>query len=210
MSSDVSNNAKSIKHERALKITPLIILGLFLLNILQAIAFVIRSNQDIVMPPVYAADGKTGSVTKLVALRANTQEALAMSNFAVNATTFCLSLDFAGFRDTLDTCRNEYFSTTGYGMFERALENNGTLGAIRTGKGIIKAVLDGMPTLSEPGKIGSELVFTIEIPLVVDRRTVTNPQKPSRQVAIIMLARDNRPNTFDQFRIVQFYIEPRK
>lgn len=207
--SDAARVSGTIKNKRALKITPIVIVGLLALNFIQGIAFVVRSNQEISMPPVYAADGKTGSITKLVALPRNTQEALAMTNFASNVVSFCLTLDFAGFSDTLNVCKEDYFSTTGYTMFERALNDAGILPAVRTGRGLNKAVLDGIPTLSEPGRLGTEVVYTVEVPIVVERRQVGQSNRPTRQVAIVMLARDNRPQTFDQFRVVQFIIENR-
>lgn len=208
MQSEAAKVSKTIKDKRSLKITPFIISGLLALNVLQGLALVVRSNQDIELPPVYAADGK-GSVTKLVALPMNNQEALAMTNFAANAVTYCLSLNFANFNDILKGCKEEFFSQRGFAMFERAMNDSGVLNSVRTGRGITQAVLDGMPTLSEPGKLGTELVYTIEVPIVYDRRQVGQTTKPTRQVAIVMVARDETPKAFDRFRVVQFFIEAR-
>ena len=208
MRSEAAKVSKAIKDKRALKITPFIIVGLLVLNVLQGLALVIRSNQEIEMPPVYAADGK-GSITKLVALPMNNQEALAMTNFAANAVSYCLTLNFANFSDILKGCQEDYFSQRGYAMFEKALTDSGVLNAIRTGRGITQAVMDGMPTLSEPGKLGTELVYTVEIPIIFDRRQVGQNNKPVRQVAVLMVARDETPKSFDRFKVVQFFIESR-
>lgn len=207
--SEAHIESKAIKNKRALKITPFFIFGLIALNILQGVAIVLRSNQEIDMPPVYASDSR-GSITKLFALPENTQEALAMTNFAATAVTYCLSMNFANHDYILANCREQYFSQTGFNMFERALNEAQILNSIRTGRGITQAVLDGMPTLSEPGKIGTELVYTIEVPILFERRQVSQAIRPTKQVAIVMIARDNQPNTYDRFRVVQFFVESRK
>lgn len=206
--SEAQKESRVIKSKRSLRITPYFIFALIALNILQGIAIVMRSNQEIEMPPVYAADSR-GSVTKLVALPENTQEALALTNFAATAVTYCLSMNFANYDYILANCKEQYFSQIGFNMFDRALNETQILSAVRAGRGITQAVLDGMPTLSEPGKLGQQLVYTIEVPILFERRQVNQSNRPVKQVAIVIVARDNQPNTFDRFRVVQFFVEPR-
>lgn len=209
MSASNKKNAESVKNKRTLKIAPMVIAGLLTLNILQGAAFVIRANQEITMPPVYAADGYTGSVTKLVALPYNSQGAIAMANFASNAITFCLTMDFANYSDVLAECKSNMFSEAGYQTYLKALTDTGIYNLVQSGKGIIKAVIDGVPTLAEPGTLNTALVYTIEIPLIMEKKEVGKYTKPSRQVAIVMLARDNTQKNFDQLKVVRVIIEPR-
>ena len=208
-SSEEQSKARTVKRKRALNVTPWVILGLIVMNCLQSVAFVVRSNQEIDMPPVYAAEAKSGSVTKLVALPYNSQEAIAMSNFAMNAITFCLNQDFANFATVRGICKDEYFSEGGWSMFDKALEDAGLKSAIISGRGIIKAAADGMPNLSEPGRLGTDLVYTIEIPIITEKKIIGERGKPLAQVATVMIARDSKPGTFDKYRIVQAFIEAR-
>jgi hypothetical protein len=206
---DSKKVATTVKNRRALKITPFLIFGLIVMNALLSLAFVIRSNQEITMPPVYAADGYTGSVTKLVTIPYNSQEGLALSNFAINAVTYCLSLTFSDVNDVLEDCKVRYFADAGHKMYVKALTDNGMIGLVRSGKGIIKTVSDGIPTLAEPGSLGKQSVYTIEVPIVIDKKQVGVPSKPARQVAIIMIARDESSQSYGQFRVVQFFVESR-
>ena len=204
-----SSNDRHVKNERALNVTPYVIFFLLGICVLLAVSFVIRSHAEITLPPVYASDAKTGSVTKLYALPYNRQSGLAMVNFAAQNITFCLNIDFSSYQDVTQECRRTAFSEAGYVAFERALNKQGVLEKVRDGNAIVRSVVDGMPTLAEPGQLGNELVYTVEVPIVLDVKQLGRENKPSRQVAIVMLARDNKPDTFDHFRIVRVDIEPR-
>lgn len=209
LTSNSRKEAEVIKKKRALNVTPYVIIALLFVCVLQAVVVVLMSRQQLPPPNVYATDGQTGSVTKLIALQNNTQEGLGMTNFALNTVTQCMSLDFAGFKDTLETCRQEKFSKAGYAAFELALRKTDIYNPVSSGRAIVKVVADGIPTLLEPGRLGSDVVYTIEVPILFEKKLLNTPPKAQRQVAVVMIGRDKTPEAFDLFRVVRLDIEPR-
>lgn len=188
---------------------PAIILTLTGFLITQQIAIVSLSKKEIPAPKTFAA-GIDGSITELYSLPAPPDGPIQLTNFAANAATNCLDLKPSNYEVRLQACKRDYFSEGGYNQFVNVLDGNGYLAELSKGQLILDSTLASAVNISEPGTFNREEVFTIEVPISLsEERKGRSSGLGAPKTVIVRVAKSQKNNSINQFKVVQFFLEAR-
>ena len=144
--------------------------------------------------PVYFATRTDGGLVQLVPLDQPHLSDTQVLNFAVEALTGALTMDFANWRDDLTRAR-QFFTKPGFDAFVSELERSGTLELIRVRRMTSSAVANGAVILDRGTTPGGYL-WRIEMRLVVTYESSVEHQR-QELVGVIDVV---RVSTLDSFR----------
>lgn len=197
-----SSEEESRKKKRSLNITPFVILGLFLVTIVQGISIIKLSNIDVPEPPVYS-QSTDGSITELIAVGYTSKTGVTLANFAAMTATYCLSLSYTDYDVVLDECADLYFSAVGMEQFKRALNRSGIGDDLRGQNLIQSAVLAGVPTVVDPGRARNKAAYVVDVPINIIQNKASGTYK-LKGVATITVSTSQANKSLDQYRAVRF------
>lgn len=188
--------------KRSAKVTPYVVIALFIVTILQALALANLSNRSIPESPVYGV-ASSGSITELIAVGYTPKTGITLSNFAATAATYCMTMDFGNYNVVLDECEDIHFSTQGMNQFKNALRRSGIASDLQSQNLIQEAVLGGTPTIVDPGKQDNASAFIIEVPITLEQEKETGSYLV-QGVSTVTVSTVSNKKQLDQFRVIGF------
>lgn len=116
--------------------------------------------------PKFFAAGDDGRVIELVPLDRPLLKDSRLINWASNAVTESLDMDYLKYRDQLAEAQ-EYFTDSGFQGFIKALKDSGNLESIKKNRYIVYATLDGSPKILREAESGGRHYWQMVIPVQI-------------------------------------------
>lgn len=117
--------------------------------------------------PRYFATREDGGIIPLVAISQPFLNNGQVTNFAVEATTRALTMDFKNWREDLAEASEYFQRPEGWDNFLTALEKSGTLDFVRNRRLISNAVANGATIIDNGIDARGRYSWTVQIPLTV-------------------------------------------
>ena len=154
--------------------------------------------------PRYFAARENGGILPLVPVSIPFLSDGEVTNFAVDAVTRALTLDFANWRSDLSGAARYFERPTGWRSFLDALEGSGMLAYIREHRLVSTAVANGAVIVSAGPDSGKRYSWTIQIPLTITYESASELSRDSlvADVAVSRLPTWEVPDAVGITRIV--------
>ena len=129
--------------------------------------------------PRYFAARENGGILPLVPVSIPFLSDGEVTNFAVDAVTRALTMDFANWRSDLSGASRYFERPTGWNSFLDALEGSGMLAYIREHRLVSTAVANGAVIVSAGPDAGKRYGWTIQIPLTITYESASELSRDS-------------------------------
>ncbi len=136
-------------------------------SVLGTLGVVVGATGWLVQPqPQYFAAGDDGRVIEMVPVDHPMMKPHQLTNWAANAVTDSLAMDYLKYRDQLASAE-QYFTTPGFNAYIKALQDSGNLESIKKNRYVVESTLDGSPTIIQEGNSGGRHYWQMRVPVQV-------------------------------------------
>ena len=157
-----------VRHETYQKAFKVSAIGNVIMAIATATSIMMAWNAwNSVPEPRYFATREDGGIIPLVAVSSPFLNNGQVTNFAVEAVTRAMTMDFKNWREDLAGASEYFQRPDGWNNFLEALESSGTLDFVRNRRLISNAVANGATIIDDGIDSRGRYSWTVQIPLTV-------------------------------------------
>lgn len=138
--------------------------------------------------PRYFATREDGGIIPLVAVSSPFLNDGQVTNFAVEAVTRALTMDFKNWREDLSEASDYFQRPDGWNNFLSAIESSGTLDFVRDRRLISNAVANGATIVDEGVDARGRYSWTVQVPLQVTFESA-NERSTEEMLAEVVVSR---------------------
>lgn len=156
--------------------------------------------------PKYFATTIKGRITPMFAMDEPNQSDSAVLQWTNQAAIAAFTYNFVNYRTELQAS-SDFFTSSGWTQFLKALEDSNNLDAVKAKKLIVSAVATSAPIILQKGLLNGRYSWRIQMPLLVTYQSASEFSQ-QRNVVTILVTRISTLNSPRGIGIAQFVVGP--